>query len=224
MPGGARSIRVCRTEPMKTILVLTEHPDFAESVRAAVGPAEHRVIHRADLQSAEPLLNPQFLDACILDADLSSVQQLWLVEKLRRRLPNCPLLLCTGSAKAEWEEEAYLQGVLQVMVKPVRARLLNVFLDRAWRSGAAPVAPPLAPAPPAESEASDTALLRAPPFQALETLSALRDFSAILGDSLCAEALLRQFLLRLREVLGVNRSVVFLRPPRHGLEIGRAHV
>ncbi|MCL4179806.1 MAG: hybrid sensor histidine kinase/response regulator [Verrucomicrobia bacterium] len=202
---------------MKTILVLTEHPDFAESVRAAVGPAEHRVIHRADLQSAEPLLNPQLLDACILDADLSSVQQLWLVEKLRRRLPNCPLLLCTGSVKAEWEEEAYLQGVHQVMVKPVRARLLNVFLDRAWRSGAVPAAAPLAPVPPAGSEAGDTALLRAPPFQALETLSALRDFSAILGDSLCAEALLRQFLLRLREVLGVNRSVVFLRPPRHGL-------
>jgi nitrogen-specific signal transduction histidine kinase len=201
---------------MKTILVLTEHPDFAESVRAAVGPAQRRVIHRVDLQSAEPLLNPQLLDACILDADLSSVQHLWLVEKLRRRLPQCPLLLFTASAKPEWEEEAYMQGVHQVLVKPVRPRLLNVLLDRGWRTAApAPVA--VAPAMPIPAEATDTTLLRAPPFQALETLSALRDFSAILGDSLCAEALLRQFLLRLREVVGVNRSVVFLRPPRHGL-------
>ena len=87
---------------MKTILVLTEHPDFAESVRDSVEHSRHRVIHRTDLQSAEPLLNPQFLDACILDADLSSVQQLWLVEKLRRRLPLCPLLLFTAAARPEW--------------------------------------------------------------------------------------------------------------------------
>jgi signal transduction histidine kinase/CheY-like chemotaxis protein len=202
---------------MKTILVLTEHPGFAESVRNSVEAFHYRVIHRTDLQSAEPLLNPQLLDACILDADLSSVQQLWLVEKLRRRLPLCPLMLFTGLARPEWEEEAYLQGVSQVLPKPVRPRLLKVLLERAWRTVAAPGPVASAPLPPPAPEQSDTAWLRAPPFQALETLSALRDFSAILGDSLCAEALLRQFLLRLREVLGVNRSVVFLRPPRHGL-------
>jgi signal transduction histidine kinase/CheY-like chemotaxis protein len=202
---------------MKTILVLTEHPGFAEAVRDSVEPALHRVVHRTDLQSAEPLLNPQLLDACILDADLSSVQQLWLVEKLRRRLPLCPLLLFAGSARPEWEEEAYLQGVSQVLAKPVRPRLLKMLLDRAWRAVAPPAPVPSASPKSIASEQSDTAWLRAPPFQALETLSALRDFSAILGDSLCAESLLRQFLLRLREVVGVNRSVVFLRSPRHGL-------
>jgi len=41
----------------------------------------------------------------------------------------------------------------------------------------------------------------------------LRDFSGVLTHSLCAEALLRQFLMLLREILGVNRAAVFLRPP-----------
>jgi signal transduction histidine kinase len=41
----------------------------------------------------------------------------------------------------------------------------------------------------------------------------LRDFSAILTHSLCAEALLKQFLLLLREIIGVNRALVFLRQP-----------
>ncbi len=243
-----RSIRFHSTNAMKTILVLTEHPDFAESVRVSVGPAQHRVIHRTDLQSAEPLLSPDMLDACILDADLSSVQHLWLVERLRRRLPQCPLILYTGSIKPEWEEEAYLHGVQLVLVKPVRARLLTVVLDRAWRPLTAAVSsgpnaflqshesnevsflpdrawrPPAASFPPASnplvsvgSDPGEGTALRAPSLQVLETLTALRDFSAILGDSLCAEALLRQFLLQLRGVVGVNRSVVFLRPSRNGL-------
>jgi signal transduction histidine kinase len=47
----------------------------------------------------------------------------------------------------------------------------------------------------------------------VEALGILRDFSGILTHSLCSEALLRQFLLMLREILGVNRAAVFLRQP-----------
>jgi signal transduction histidine kinase len=42
-------------------------------------------------------------------------------------------------------------------------------------------------------------------------LAVLRDFSGILSHSLCAGALLKQFLLQLREILGVNRAAIFLR-------------
>ena len=51
------------------------------------------------------------------------------------------------------------------------------------------------------------------PIRALEVL---RDFSAVLTHSLCAEAMLKQFLLLLREIIGVNRAVIFLRPPFSG--------
>src|SRR5207248_11646700 len=48
---------------------------------------------------------------------------------------------------------------------------------------------------------------------ASEALAVLRDLSAVLSHSLCSEALPRQFLLLLREIIGVNRSVIFLRQP-----------
>lgn len=47
-------------------------------------------------------------------------------------------------------------------------------------------------------------------FNALE---ALRNFSGVLTHSLKPEALLREFLLVLREVIGVNRAAIFLRNP-----------
>ena len=41
----------------------------------------------------------------------------------------------------------------------------------------------------------------------------LRDFSSILTHSLDAEAMLKQFLLFLREILSVNRAAIFLNRP-----------
>src|SRR5204863_8766373 len=41
----------------------------------------------------------------------------------------------------------------------------------------------------------------------------LRDFSAILTHSLNADAMLKQFLLLLREILSINRAAIFLRQP-----------
>jgi len=47
----------------------------------------------------------------------------------------------------------------------------------------------------------------------MRTLSVLRDFSGILTHSLNAEGMLRQFLLLLREILSINRGVIFLHQP-----------
>jgi hypothetical protein len=41
----------------------------------------------------------------------------------------------------------------------------------------------------------------------------LRDFSSILTHSLDAEAMLKQFLMFLREILSVNRAAIFLNRP-----------
>ena len=49
----------------------------------------------------------------------------------------------------------------------------------------------------------------------------LRDFSSILTHSLDAEAMLKQFLLFLREILSVNRAAIFLNRPVHAARRGR---
>src|SRR5438477_452255 len=188
---------------MKTILVLAPHPELAEAVRAALNPEQYHVLHRANLEEAEPLLKPGLIDVCVLDVELVQVQALWLIEKVRSRTPKCPLLVYTGSKPCDWEEDAYLLGVTHVLNKPLRSRLLNALLERFL----APSAP--APAPPAlRSTASRSREVQAPrplsdTSHTHRALQVLRDFSGILTHSLQADGLLKQFLLLLREILAV---------------------
>src|SRR5438270_13795469 len=184
---------------MKTLLVLAQHPDLAESVRAGLNPEHYRVLHRTSLEEAEPLLS--LVEACILDVELTAIQGIWSIEKLRRRAPRCPVIIYTGARQWEWEEEAYLQGATHVLAKPVRARMLAALLERLW----APSASRQLPAPPSWSglppETTKPLSAGSPAIPgAAQTLGVLRDFSGILTHSLNAEGMLKQFLLLLREI------------------------
>ena len=202
---------------MKTILVLSAHPDFAETIRAGLNPEQYRVVHRLGVEEAEPLLTHGLAAACILDIDLMGVEGVWVIERLRRRAARLPVIAYTASSQSEWEEEAFLHGVTHVLTKPVRARLLNSLLERLWN-----LPPPRAAAAGgAGAHSGSTRHVCARPnrpgharfVNAAQTLDMLRDFSSILTHSLDAEAMLKQFLLFLRETLSVNRAAIFLNHP-----------
>ncbi len=197
---------------MKTLLVLAQHPDLAEAVRAGLNPEQYRVIHRASLEEAEPLLVHGLADVCVLDVELSNVQGLWALEKLRRRAPKCPVIIYAGAKEWEWEEEAYLQGATHVLNKPVRARMLSALLERLWLTPAARPAPFPSPLSPSEAGKLPEAGLAAA-AGAGQPLGILRNFSSILTHSLDAEGMLKQFLLLLREILSINRAAIFLPAP-----------
>ncbi len=204
---------------MKTLLVIAEHPDLADAIRAGLKAEDYRIVDRASVEEAEPLLNHGLVDACLIDVELSNVQGIWPVEKLRRRAPKCPIIIYTGARQWEWEEEAYLQGARHVLSKPVRARMLNIVLDRIWEAAPGTRALPLAPPKPTPEPAAPAAVPLSPPA-ATQTLKTLRDFSGILSHSLDAEAMLRQFLVLMREILHINRASIFLRP-RSGTFAGK---
>ncbi len=201
---------------MKTLLVLASHPELAESLRTGLSPEQYRIVHRTTVDEAEPLLAHGLVNACIVDVELSTVQGVWVLEKLRRRAPKCPFIIYTGAKQWEWEEEAYLQGATHVLTKPVRIRMLTAVLDRLWETQGGSVQVSSA-AKLAQAEYSKPAPAAAPatPAQqtAFQSLSPLRGFSAILTHSLDADAMLKQFLLLLREMIGINRAAVFLRQP-----------
>lgn len=196
---------------MKSLLVVAQHPDFAEAVRAAVNPELYRVIGRANLDEAEPLLVHGLADACIVDVELDGIQGIWLIERLRRKAPKCPVIVYAGGKQPEWEAEAYLQGATHVLAKPVHRRVLSALLDRLWLT--------TAEARPIQSFVPSLPLEAAKPAEAglasgaTQTLRVLRDFSSILTHSLDAEGMLKQFLELLREILGINRAAIFLRQP-----------
>jgi signal transduction histidine kinase len=157
------------------------------------------------------LLAHGLVSACIVDVDATDVQGIWFLEKLRRRAPKCPVLLYTNGRRWDWEEEAYLQGASHVLTKPVRPRLLAALLERLWQTPAG--APSSAvPAAPAREVMRPSELTQAPASLS-PALGVLKSFSAILTHSLNAEALLRQFLLLMREILSINRGAIFLRRP-----------
>jgi signal transduction histidine kinase len=193
---------------MKTILVLTPHPDFAESLRTGLNPGQFRTVHRVTLEEAEPLLAHGLVQVCILDLEMTGVQGVWVLEKIRRYDARCPIVVFTDVKQPEWEEEAYLQGVTHVLTKPVRLRLLTALLDRLL---AAPRTVPAVTPPPAPSAAPPPARFAEASHGTIQTADVLHDFSSILTHSLDCAALLKQFLLLLRRIVGLNRAAIFLR-------------
>jgi signal transduction histidine kinase/DNA-binding NarL/FixJ family response regulator len=198
---------------MKTILVLSPHPDFAAVVGACLNPEQYRLVHRHSADEGEPLLVHGLAAACILDADLMGVESVWIIERIRRRDAKTPIIAYTEQVQSEWEEEAFLRGVTQILTKPVRQRLLNSVLDRLWSQAVrpTPVVPPGNPAIFARMTVDPNAAGKF--LSNSQTLDVLRDFSAILTHSLDAEAMLKQFLHFLREILCVNRAAIFLNRP-----------
>ncbi len=197
---------------MKTLLVIATQPALATALRAALETEGYRVLSRADVREAEPLLRQGLVDVCVLDADLTDVQPIRLLELLRRVAPECPVIIYSNAAQWEWEEEAYLLGVKYVLNKPIRARMLISLLERLL----APAAPKAEPVP-----LSTTVPARLPEKgnNSRPTLEVLRGVSGILRHGLCLEALLREFLLLLREIIGVNRAAIFLREPPGSLAL-----
>ncbi|HUE36699.1 MAG TPA: response regulator, partial [Candidatus Acidoferrum sp.] len=197
---------------MKTILVLSPHPDFVETIRAGLNTEEYRVVHRMDVDGAEPLLVHGIASACIVDIDLLGMQGVWIIERLRKRDPKCPIIAYTAATSSDWEEEAFLQGVTHVLTTPVRPRLLNSLFERLFSKPKQ--REPLAPRPSLSVQPPQMFRGVEPPSgrygNMTQTLDVLRDFSSILTHSLNAEAMIKQFLVFLREILSINRAAIFL--------------
>lgn len=210
---------------MKTILVIAQTPALASALSTLLDREQYRILHETDLQD-EDSVNPSGVDLCVLDAELTNVQPIRVVEKIRRTFTGSPLIIYTNQAHWEYQEEAYLLGATHVLNKPVRTKLLTALLDRLWTTSTVPernvgqatdysrqshsaprlpaagVTPYIAPQslPSGESNHASPKLLEL-----------FREHSVILSHSLSQDALLKEFLLRVRVITRVNRAAIFLR-------------
>jgi signal transduction histidine kinase/DNA-binding response OmpR family regulator len=191
---------------MRTLLVLTKQPTLAAAIQAVLDPGKFQLITKEAVNESEFLLSRGAIDATILDAELTDVRAIRLIEELKTFAPGGPILVYAGAKQWDWEEDAYLLGVTHVLTKPVRGKLLNNLLSRIFPDHE-PKAAVTTSAPMLESVSA-----RAFAEQA-RGLQALRRFSSVLAHSLNSAALLKQFLLLLREIIGVNRAIIFLRKP-----------
>lgn len=191
---------------MRTLLVITRQPSLTAALGSALEPGKFQIIPKEDVADAEFLLARGAIDAAILDVELTDARALRAIEELKSFAPSCPIFIYTGSKQWDWEEDAYLLGVQYVLTKPVRGKLLNTLFARLFPDHDPKTSAAVATSAP-EPVVSRT---QQEPVRALE---ALRRFSSVLAHTLDSSALLKQFLLLLREVIGVNRAIVFLRRP-----------
>ncbi len=204
---------------MNTILVLTSHPDFAEAVRSALKSEPFHVIHRIALDESEPFLSRDLITACILDADLLGVESVWIIERIHRQNAKVPIIAYASNMQSDWEEEAFLRGVTHVLSKPVREKTLKAVLERLTKPSPSMVPGGIktpggsiySPPRPPRTDHGHGGNQRS--TNTLHTLDVLRDFSNILTYSLDSEAMLKQFLVFLRQILGISRAVIFLNRP-----------
>lgn len=192
---------------MRTLLVLTKHAPLAHAIQAIIEPTRFQLIVKEEVVEAEFLLARGAIDATILDADLIDSRAIGTIDDLKNFAPTCPTIVYTSEKQWEWEEDAYLHGVEHVLTKPVRSQLLDTLLTRIFTDDASPA--PLAPALASPLKGFQ----QRPFYEQLRALEALRRFSEVLTHGLDSTALLKKFLLLLREIIGVNRAIVFLRKP-----------
>ena len=194
---------------MKTLLVVTEHLDFTETICSGLKPGQWRIINPHSPEQVGPLLERGCIDSCIVDADSSKDRGRSWLRTLQDKAPGCSIILYTNSRDSEWEREAYLEGASFVLAKPLDRRLVAALLDRP-RPGTSSLLATGTLVPTPEKRANSSTESEA----AAQTTHVLRGFSRMLSHSLSMEGLLRPFLHWLRDLLSINRAVIFLAEPQ----------
>lgn len=84
---------------MRTVLVIAPNPALPAAVRQALAPERYRVIEHTALREDELRLTASAVDACVFDVDLTSIEPIRQVERLRRVLPQCPIILYASDSQ-----------------------------------------------------------------------------------------------------------------------------
>lgn len=200
---------------MKVALIITAEFEFTQMMRPAMQSGRYRVIQRTSVDDAELPISHGLADVCLLDLGRGGAHQLAAIERSRRLNPRLPILGFMDPPPApELEVAAYRAGAQHVFTKPVNAGSLAAVLDHLFEFRPQ-ASPPVGPAFSPQEELPEAPKAKSPPAITPEPLAVLEffsRFSGVMNHSLNAEAMLKEVLLLIREVIGVNRAAIFMRP------------
>jgi DNA-binding NtrC family response regulator len=122
------------------ILVIEDHEESAEWLRAFLQHHEHQVRVLFDGTEAERVVEEQRPEIALVDLMLPDTDGLELMTRLRQKLPGLAIVVMTGHASVQKAVEAMQGGALSFLEKPLDpARLLSV-LQQAQRRLSRPAA------------------------------------------------------------------------------------
>lgn len=188
------------------LLLITEDSLQAPTLQTALSSAaDFQVVTRSQLADAQGALSAGAFDAVVLLPAQIDTEFLQHLATARQEFAPLILVVVLPAGTALEAQARLLQaGADSVLFQPLDVGALATLLTRLT---ALPSAPAVETPPPA-----GTARLTARAAALSSALEVLRDFSQVLGYSLDYRQLTQHFLLKLREVVGLTRIVIFLEP------------
>ncbi|MEZ5276386.1 MAG: ATP-binding protein [Opitutaceae bacterium] len=189
---------------MISVLLIAEDREAENRIRALLPADRYKTSTRSTVDEARTIIEANIFDLsifCVSESDRNALDE---IAQIKRMSPGIPLAVVIARCPQAWEESALGKGVDFVFCDPLVATHFTSILDRLAR-----LAETSRPAPtPSQIVARpvETGFSRA-------ALEVLRDFSRVLGYSLDYKLFTQHFVLKLREIIRVNRIAIFLEPP-----------
>ncbi|MGJ3244294.1 MAG: response regulator [Opitutales bacterium] len=121
---------------MRSLLIVDDLPAIHEMLGAIVGTRDYLCAFALNGEEALRLYREQPFDAVLADVNMSPIDGLSLLRKLREQDPDARVLLMTGSTQREPIDAARRDGAFAVLQKPFPFDVLLETLDRATRGEA----------------------------------------------------------------------------------------
>lgn len=185
------------------LLLIAEETQSGACAAALSAPPDHKLVRKDDLSAASALLATGVFDMVVVMPPADNAIAAYLAS-VRAAAGSVPLVLLTPENSSSAEQTAYAAGADLVLRAPVTTAAFIAATRRLLAPGASPAAPARAAVSSATTPLHSSAL------------EVLRDFSRVLGYSLDYKLFTQHFVLKLREILSVNRIAIFLESPPAG--------
>ncbi|MDP1578769.1 MAG: ATP-binding protein [Candidatus Didemnitutus sp.] len=194
---------------MTRLLLITDDTPQALALASALSSsADFQIHHREKLAEARGAIVAGAFEACLFLASRIDAEICHEISTARALAPALALVaVAPAGATTDAQPRLLTAGADSVLFQPLDVDALAVHLSRLTGRGSLAVSAPEKPltaSSPSSLNAKNEALSTA--------LEVLRDFSRVLGYSLDYRQLTHQFILKLREVVGVSRIAIFLEP------------
>ncbi|MEO5327012.1 MAG: sigma 54-interacting transcriptional regulator [Magnetococcus sp. THC-1_WYH] len=108
-----------------TILVVDDEPSMRLLLEGFLGGQGHRVISAATSAEALAILATQSFDLILSDIMLGGGNGIALLQDIKNRQPDCPVIMITGFPNLDSATEALRLGAFDYLTKPIRLALLE---------------------------------------------------------------------------------------------------
>ena len=117
------------------ILIVDDEADVRKSVRLTLSKAGYDVVEAEDGEKAMEAIrkgdNPMRVDTIICDIQMPKINGMEAIAYFRSQFPSVPVVVMTGNLDLKGSTELFKKGIVDYLVKPVKAEMLIDVVDKA---------------------------------------------------------------------------------------------